>query len=223
MKIYQPENGFRYNTDSLLIYDFIADSGLNGPILDIGCGSGIVGLLLARDFALPLTGIDKQEEMIAHAAKNAEINGIEAEFICTDLAEFKSDGRFGAIVSNPPFYPSEGTLSSNPSKAQARYATHMPSELLISKANAHLHNRGSLYFCYDARAVQELLTLLSAKKLYAVRIRFVHPSARKEARLVLIEAKKYAKESMAIMPPFFMDDETARRSLGERAGTRSMV
>jgi len=223
LKIYQPQSGFRYNSDSLLLYDFALRSKSSGAILDIGCGSGIVGLLLARDLGRPLAGVDKQEEMILHAQKNAEENGIDARFFCMDIAELKSDERFGLIVSNPPFYPSEGTLSQDSSKAQARYAVHMPPEVLIERANAHLHNRGSFVFCYEARALQLLMSLLAAKKFQVVRIQLVHPEVGKEARLVLIEAKKYGGGSMTVLPPFFSDDTEALKRLGERAGTRSMV
>jgi len=223
LKIYQPKEGFRYNSDSLLLYDFALSCGVKGDILDIGCGSGVVGLLLARDLGSSLTGIDKQDEMVRCSLKSAELNGVEAEFICIEAAEFKSEKRFGLIVSNPPFYPSGGTRSANPSKDIARYAEHLPFDLLVEKANAHLHNRGSFVFCYDARAIQQVMTGLSEKKFYVSTLRFVHPSQDKEARLVLVEANKYQKGTPRILPPVLMDDEDYLQSVRDKAKTESII
>jgi len=38
---YQPENGYFYNSDSILLYGFIAQLNLKGKVLDIGAGCGI--------------------------------------------------------------------------------------------------------------------------------------------------------------------------------------
>lgn len=223
MKIYQPKEGFRYNSDSLLLYDFALRCKARGDILDIGCGSGVVGLLLARDTGGSLTGIDKQDEMVRCSLKSAEENGVRAEFVCIEAADFRSDRKFRLIVSNPPFYPSEGTRSANLSKNIARYAEHLPFALLAEKANAHIHNRGSFIFCYDARALQLVLHELSLKKFFVSTLRLVHPSADKEARLVLVEANKYQKGTMRILPPLFADDEAYLEQVRLKAKTESMV
>lgn len=222
MKIFQPKDGFRYNSDSLLLYDFASFGTPKGDILDIGCGSGVVGLLLARDFNVNLFGVDKQEQMIECSVKSASANNINAEFVCTDIEDFKSDKKFSMIISNPPFYPSMGTKSQNESKNIARYEENMPFSLLVKKANAHIHNRGSFVFCYEARALQDIAGELKTSKFYISRVQFVHPDSKKEARLVLIEACKYKKGMMNIMPPIFMDDEEYLKSLREKAKTVSV-
>jgi len=223
LKIFQPSDGFRYNSDSLLLYDFAAACLPQGDILDIGCGSGIVGLLLARDFKVNLFGIDKQSQMIECSIKNAAENSIDAEFVCMEIEQFKSDKKFAMVVSNPPFYPSLGTKSENESKNIARYEENMPFSLLAKKTNSHMHNRGSFVFCYNAGALQELMSELKESRFYVSRIQFVHPDIKKEARLVLIEAHKYKKGIMKILPPLFMDDEEYLRDLKNRAKTVSMA
>lgn len=223
MKIYQPKEGFRYNSDSLLLYDFALGCHGSGDILDIGCGSGIVGLLLARDLGASLVGIDRQEEMIACSKKNAAANRMDAEFVCTEASAFSRAKKFGLIVSNPPFYPSGGTQSENASKNIARYEENLPFELLVDKANAHIHNRGSFVFCFDARALQRLMHVLTEKKFYINRMRLVHPDPEKEARLVLIEAKKYHRGTVQILPPLFMSDTAYLEALGKKAKTVSMM
>jgi len=223
LKIYQPESGFRYNSDSLLLYDFALGGDIKGDILDIGCGSGIVGLLLARDLGAGLVGIDRQEEMISCSVKNAAENSLDARFECIGVSEFSMEKKFGLIVSNPPFYPSAGTQSENLSKNIARYEENLPFSLLAEKANAHIHNRGSFVFCFDARALQRLMHELRLKKFYVSRMRLVHPDKSKDARLVLIEANKYQKGTMQILPPLFTDDAAYLEDLKKKARTVSMV
>jgi len=49
-------------------------------VLDIGCGSGILGLSALQLGAKQVLGIDIDPEAIEHAKKNAELNGLQADF-----------------------------------------------------------------------------------------------------------------------------------------------
>ena len=39
MIITQPKNGYRYNSDTMFLYDFIREGGVRGEVLEVGCGS----------------------------------------------------------------------------------------------------------------------------------------------------------------------------------------
>jgi len=102
LELYQLQNGYRYNSDTLFLYDFIG-SKPKGQILDVGCGCGILGLLVARDNEIKLTGIDIDPLNVQISQHNASVNGIAGEFIAEDFSKFKSDIKFDFIISNPPF------------------------------------------------------------------------------------------------------------------------
>jgi release factor glutamine methyltransferase len=74
-------------------------------IADLGCGSGCIGLSLAK--ALPLSEValwDVSTAALATAQKNADLLGIKAHFKQVDLLlEQKTDTKFDVIVSNPPY------------------------------------------------------------------------------------------------------------------------
>jgi len=77
-------------------------------ILDIGTGSGVIGLALAQKFPLAqITALDINPAALDLARKNATINNIQnIEFIKSDLfSALKSDQMFDLIVSNPPYIP----------------------------------------------------------------------------------------------------------------------
>ena len=87
MKLFQKEVGYRYNSDTLLLYDFICSFAPKGALLDVGCGCGILGLLLKRDFpSLHVSLLDIQAQNCEIAKANALENQIELEEItCHDF------------------------------------------------------------------------------------------------------------------------------------------
>ncbi|MDD3598474.1 methyltransferase, partial [Sulfuricurvum sp.] len=77
MLLYQPEGGYCYNSDSILLYGFISRFAPKGRVLDVGAGSGIVGLLIGRDFPnITLESVEKQPLYAEFARRNAAINKI---------------------------------------------------------------------------------------------------------------------------------------------------
>ncbi len=76
-------------------------------VVDLGCGNGIVGLILARDNPLAsLVFIDESYMAIASAKENFNraFDNRKAEFCIADgLTDFK-DGSIDLVVCNPPFH-----------------------------------------------------------------------------------------------------------------------
>jgi carbamoyltransferase len=74
--------------------------------LDLGTGSGIHALLLARQ-GKKVVGVDSNPRAVNFARFNALLNGIEnVEFLEGDIYGPVGGERFEVIVSNPPFVPS---------------------------------------------------------------------------------------------------------------------
>lgn len=75
-------------------------------ILDIGTGSGILGITLALELThAVVTAIDISPAALAVAQKNALALGVQEriQFAASDLFAVLSDARFDCIVSNPPY------------------------------------------------------------------------------------------------------------------------
>lgn len=79
-----------------------------GPkrILDMGCGSGLVGFLVAK--AVPgvsLVMVDSHSRAVEAAGINSANLGIPAEVILSDAGTpERMDGTFDVFVGNPPYY-----------------------------------------------------------------------------------------------------------------------
>ena len=94
MFLYQPSNGYRYNSDSIFLYDFISSLNPKGELLDVGCGVGIISLLISRDFNTNISIIDKQEMMIKYALHNFNLNKISLKSYLGDFSSFNSNQNF---------------------------------------------------------------------------------------------------------------------------------
>ncbi len=207
MFLYQPTSGYCYNSDSIFLYHFISSFKPKGSLLDVGCGVGIISLLLSRDFNLNTTIIDKQEMMLNYAIHNYKLNVLEVKSYLEDYAQLKTDERFDYIVSNPPFYDEKVQQSQETHLNISRYAQHLPIEDFIHTTKSLLKPRGWFIFCYDAKQIDILLYHLRLNGINPEKIRFVHSKMDRESKLVMIAARNNSKSMTAILPPFVVFDE----------------
>ncbi len=201
MLLYQETNGFLFNSDAHFLYDFVARFHPKGKLLDVGCGCGIIGLLLKRDFPVTLTGIDLQSHNVLLSRQNAVTNRLDATFIEGNFLHFKSEEKFDIILSNPPYYHTGATKSANSSVALSKSNTALPLEAFIAQVNRIIAPRGSLFFCYDAKQISAITTLLERYKFPINDLRFVHGTIDKPAHLVMVHAQKSSKALTKILPP----------------------
>jgi len=205
--LYQPTEGYAYNSDSIFLYDFISGFHPKGKLLDVGCGVGIISLLLTRDFNTETTIIDKQELMLKYAEHNYELNQLNVESYLGDFIESLNGKKFDFVVSNPPFYDSNVTQSQNEHLNIARYAHHLPIKAFIAKVKEILTSRGRFIFCYDAKQVDRLLHALKENKVNPEVIRFVHSKIDRDSKLVMISARMNSKSLMKVLPPLIVFDK----------------
>lgn len=222
MQIYQPKNGYCYNSDTLFLYDFALPFLKHRyHLLEVGAGCGILGLLCARDSACQLTMIEKNPKMAELCAHNLRINQIKAHLICADFLEYDfanpcqiaqetkphntdSATQFDMILSNPPFYHDGVMKSPNADIFGARYAQNLPFLDFVCKVNSLLKPQGEFIFCYDAKAIFHLLSVLNSYKMRPICLRFVYPKVDKSATLVLCRSKKNSKSQCEILPPLIV-------------------
>jgi SAM-dependent methyltransferase len=67
-------------------------------ILDLACGTGRHSLELVRQ-GFSVVGVEIGEELVKIARKDAEAQGLEAEFIQADLRELDFDGEFDIVLN----------------------------------------------------------------------------------------------------------------------------
>jgi release factor glutamine methyltransferase len=73
-------------------------------VVDIGTGSGAIGITLALELGIPVALTDISFDALRVAAYNAKHLGANATFVCCDLGAALT-GQWDAVVSNPPYIP----------------------------------------------------------------------------------------------------------------------
>lgn len=111
----------------MLCMDVINASGEDIPsprILDVGCGTGAIGLALLD--LLPYAecdAIDIEEACVELAMDNAELNHLQTRYRCAlfgvtefaaAFAELEMDARYDLVVSNPPYIPDAAMVTLEP-------------------------------------------------------------------------------------------------------------
>ncbi len=212
MVLYQPQDGYCYNSDTHFLFDFIVKNlkkfkNINGDILDIGSGSGILGLLMANYYnKLNLHQCEVQKVFQFLSNKNAQINNINTVLYTESILTLTIDKKFNIIVSNPPFYHKDVIKSNNQNIKIARYNDNLTLELFIDNCARLLKPNGKLFFCYDVKQFNDIIKSLNKNKLNIESVRFVHPKKNRDATLVMIYARKNSKSLLSINPPLVMFD-----------------
>jgi release factor glutamine methyltransferase len=107
-----PSRVYSPSDDSFLMIDAIARLPLSGrSVLDMGTGSGILGLFCAMHGA-EVTASDIDEAAVAQVGRAADALGVQVKPLLSDLFS-NIPGRFDLILFNPPYLPSVGAADSS--------------------------------------------------------------------------------------------------------------
>ncbi len=213
LKLYQPERGYRFSIDALLLYDFIS---LTKPCkgVELGTGSGIISLLLAEKFKkTSITGVEIQKTLAHCAERNAELNKLDTRvtILKEDIKKLTTvlpGNKFDFVFSNPPFRKTKsGKLSSDKGRAVARHEIKISLPDIVKTAAYLLKHVGRFYLIYHPFRLVELIGVLQKEGLEPKRMRFVHAREGEGAKMVLIEAQKGSGTWLKIEPPLYIHEE----------------
>ncbi|MGA2192399.1 MAG: tRNA1(Val) (adenine(37)-N6)-methyltransferase [Nitrospirota bacterium] len=210
VQVYQSKTGYRFSLDALLLADF-PDIKSCKNILELGAGSGVVSLLLAKKYPkAKVLGVEVQEALFGRAVRNAEINGLtgRAQFIHEDLKNLPKKlphGGFELAVMNPPFRrPGTGRISPGDERALARHELKGGIKEIVRTSFAMLKNRGRLCLVYHPERLPELFRVLHAHSFEPKRMLTVHSHKGDMARIALVEAVKGGAPGLKVMPPLLI-------------------
>ena len=143
----------KVGTDGVLLGSWVSCERLDN-ILDIGCGTGLITLMLAqRNSISSITGIEidklSSEEAKLNVERSSWSNRIE--ILNTSLQDYRSHTKFDLIVSNPPYieqndpHLQQGDVRFEPSSALVAGLDGLDAlRIIIEQAPMHLSPNGWL-------------------------------------------------------------------------------
>ena len=100
-----PETVYYPREDSLLLAKALENESLKKKVLEIGCGSGFLSIVMAKKGA-EVTAVDGSKDAVEATRLNAKKNDVSLTCFGSDL--FSSvTSKFDLIVFNPPYLPDE--------------------------------------------------------------------------------------------------------------------
>jgi tRNA1Val (adenine37-N6)-methyltransferase len=217
LKIIQHEKEFRFSLDAVLLAHF-ATVRPGAAVVDLGAGTGVLGLLLLARGAGRVIGIEINAAMADMAGRSAGLNGLaeRLQIINADIRQLEGllpGGREELVIANPPYRPvSGGFVSPNDRIALARHEVAGDLGRFITAARFLVKYRGRFAMIHLPERLAEILKVMVDADLEPKRLQFVYPSLNRRAKFLLIEGVRGGKPGLDVMPPLFVYGPDGRYS-----------
>ena len=208
VKIVQDTDGFKFSLDSVLLANFVTLNRSIKNVMDIGCGNGIISILLSMRTKAKITGVEIQKESYLNSLESISINKLNDQITVynEDIKEFykslESDS-FDVVVCNPTYFTGNNT-SKNLSKKIARHSFCLDYKDVTMISRKILKNNGVLAIVHRPENLMEILFYMRQNNIEPKKIRFVYPYKGKNANILLVEGMKNGKPGLKVMDPLYV-------------------
>lgn len=210
LKIIQHSDQFRFSLDAVLLAHF-AVVKRDAAAVDLGAGTGVVGLLLAARGAAKICGVEINPLMADMARRSIRQNNLDdrVAMVTGDVRDLRAAGVPGnawdLVVANPPYRPTGGGgVSPRDGLALARHELAGGLTDFVAAAAYLLKARGRFAVVHLPERLVEVVGAMRAVGLEPKRLRLVHSAPGKPAKLLLIEGVRGGKPGLAVLPPLYV-------------------
>jgi tRNA1Val (adenine37-N6)-methyltransferase len=213
LRIFQKKKGYRFSLDAILLSHFVLLKPKTSNI-DLGCGSGIIMLILAGRFPHTIwTGVEIQEGLAALAQKNIQANGLEGriKILCNDARTIKKilpANSFDSVIFNPPYRKlNSGRVNPLLEKAIARHEIQGSLKDFLQASKYLLKPGGRVFTIYPSKRLVELISLFRLCAIEPKRLKLVFSDNCSAAEFVLVEGRAGSQEELEIEQPLYVYDQ----------------
>ncbi|NQY14839.1 MAG: methyltransferase domain-containing protein [Henriciella sp.] len=210
VKVFQPKQGFRAGTDSILLAAAL-EADFSGHALEVGCGAG--GALFPaaiRATQARFTGLEIDPDMVTLAARGINENGLtdRVDVVEASAASLPPDwqNRFDLVFSNPPFFEA-GTIQNPGAGKSGAYLESLPLKDWINAMLFALRPKGTFVMVHRAADLARILAVLE-RQTGEITVLPVHSYPEAEAKRVLVRARKALRSGpMRLLEPRYLYTE----------------
>ena len=186
----QDLSAMKVGMDGVLLGSW-ADAEGASKVLDIGCGSGVIALMLAQRFREinSIHGVDIDEGAYKQSCVNFDNSpwSDRLSAFCSKVQDF--EGEYDYIISNPPYFK-PGSEIKGESRSLARYTNSLETKELFEHVNRLLSINGKFALIMPYLNKQELIEVASKEGLFLKRCWNVKSRLHKPFERVLLEFVK---------------------------------
>jgi release factor glutamine methyltransferase len=142
IKISRCREAYFPSDDTMLLADSIVP---RGKCLEIGCGSGLASIMIAK-MGFSILSSDINPEAVKCTEGNASLNGVKIKTVCCDLFS-GIEGSFDTVIFNPPYLPGE-TYEEKVKGSEMWYGGEdglQTARKFLSELGKHLNRGGKCY------------------------------------------------------------------------------
>lgn len=208
VEILQPSKGARFSIDSAILagLTFVREGE---SVIDLGCGSGVIMVLMSHFFhPQKLVGIDINEEF-CHCAKESLLRSgfKDYEIINGDFRK-NPEEKYDVVVSNPPFFETgKGKKSPDLLRDIYRHRENMDLATFFESAKNYLKEEGRLSFILPFSMKKEIFESLSKCSLFPYLTRSIRHKKDGEFILFLCLCSKKERRLIELPPLTIKNDE----------------
>lgn len=216
LKIIQNNLGFCFGIDSVILANFAKQIKPNSRVIDLGTGTGIIGLLLCKKTKLKeIKGIEIQKDVAEMAKRSIQLNKLEDKFqiINQDINKIFENkelekNSYDVIVTNPPYKEvGTGVTNEDETKFISRHEIKATLTDFLKTASQLLKNKGEIYMVHKPERIVDIFQKMRENKLEPKELKIIYSNKNSEACLIIIKAVKGAKKFLKILEPIYIYDE----------------
>ena len=159
-------------TDACLLGAWVASKIENKDIvpqniLDIGCGTGLLSLMLAQKTNAIIDAVEIDENAFVQATENTAISKWKNQInvFNEDIVRYTSAKKYDLIICNPPFFNNQ-LKSNNNDRNVAMHATQLSFTALAKAVKNNLSENGKTALLLPHNIVNEFMAIMENEQLY---------------------------------------------------------
>ena len=183
-------------------------------ICDLGCGNGVIPLILSLRTNKNIVGVELQKKLSDMAVKSVNLNNLseQIKIINMNMKNFVNSEYFESfdiITCNPPYFKvyDKNYFNDSYEKVIARHEVEINLQDLFIVVKKILKNNGNFAIVHRPERLMEILFEFRKNSIEPKRIQFVYENIFKGSTLVLVEGQKNGKEGLKIENPIVMYNE----------------
>ena len=191
--IHQEKTAMKVCTDACLFGAWVAkkleENNIKADnILDIGCGTGLLSLLIAQKSVAKIDAVEIEKDAFEQAVENINLSNWKERIKVHhhSITNFRAPDKYELIICNPPFYENQ-LNSNNDERNKAMHATTLSYVELSNTLKKNLAKNGFAAVLLPYSFVKNFEEILFTEQLFIIeKLNVAHSSSHPFFRTMLL-------------------------------------